>query len=498
MEEKAIRGVPWTIATYAGTRFVGVISTVILARLLVPEEFGLVAIALLAVSMFNALRDFGLAGTLVLRPHLDERADGTVFTMMVGLGALLALVLAALSGPIAAFFEEPELDEVLIALSAVVAISSVAWFYEAIMQRELEFRRRFLAVTTQSVVYAVVAIALAALGAGVWSLVVGQLAGGLTVAAALFALAPYRVPPAFDRGDARSALSTGRGFLAQGGLWFVQQNADYLAVGRVLGATQTGYYSMAYRMSELPYFGVADAVVKVTFPGFARMRARGEDPAHAFLEVLRLVAIVTCPIGVLLSATADPFTRAVFGAEWLPMIGPLAVLGIWAAVRPVQGTTAWFLNSVGEAGLVARLSAIVIVPLVPALVLAADAGGITAVAWVMLADMALSAVMLSVSASRRAGVLVASQWRALRSVVAACAVSWPVARGISELMAGSSAGPTLIVAAGVGAGAYALTLAMVEPGLLSRALAQARRTLARETATPSPAENPKERPPRDI
>jgi PST family polysaccharide transporter len=477
MEERAIRGVPWTIATYAGSRLVGVLSTIALAHLLVPEEFGVVAIALIAVSMFNALRDFGLAGTLVLRTDVD----GTVFTLMIGFGLALTALLAALAVPIADFFGEPQLDDVLIVISPAVAISAVTWFYEAIMQRELEFRPRFLAVTAQSVVYAAVAITLAALGAGVWSLVVGQLLGAATLAATLFALAPYRVRPAWDPRDARRALSTGAGFLVQGGLAFVQQNFDYLVVGRVLGAAQTGYYSVAYRISELPYLGLVDPVAKVTFPGFARMRARGEEVVPIFVEILRLVAVVACPIGVLISALADPFTRALFGDDWLPMIGPLAVLGIWAAIRPFPTTIAALFNAVGRAGLVGRISTLVLVPLIPGIIIAAHAGGITAVAWLIVADVLLSTVLFAVSARRVVAIPFAVQWRAVAPVAAAGLISWLAARGLITLIEDAPATVRLLLGAGVGLLAYLGTIVLVSPGLLGRAMAQVRRTIARGT-----------------
>lgn len=480
MEDKAIRGVPWTIASYAGNKLVFLATTVVLARLLVPEDFGLLALALLAVTFFNVFSDLGLSAALVLRQDLSERAKGTVLTLMLALSAIMATLLAALSPLIAGLFNEPRLAGVLAALAPMVFLAGITWFYEAVLQRELEFRRRFAALAAQSVTYAVVTIVLAALDAGVWSLVAGQIVATLVLGAVLVTLAPYRVRPAFDRADAHDILESSKGFMVQGGLAFISRSLDYFAVGRVLGATQVGFYSMAFRMAELPYLGIADPVAKVTFPGFARMHGRGEDVGPSFLSTLRLIALVTCPLGVWLSATAEPFTQAVFDDRWLPMIGPVAVLGIWAAIRPLQATIGWLLNSIGEASLLGWISALGIAPLVPALLVAADLGGITAVAWVVLAEASLSLVVLAFFAQRRAGVGMAQQLRVTAPVLAGSAVSWVVARAAVEAMGGQTATIALAVSAVAGLASYVVVLAVVAPGLMRDALAQIGRTLGRD------------------
>jgi O-antigen/teichoic acid export membrane protein len=484
VEERMIRGIPWTLLSYAFSKLVTVLSMVVLARLLVPDDFGIVALATLAVQIFNVLGTFGLSGVLVVRQDLDRRGMGTILTLMLAFGALVALVLTALSPVIADLFDEPRLTGVLAALSTMVFLAGFVWFYETLMQRELEFRKRFMSLMVQSLVYASLAISLAALGAGVWSLVVGQIGGMVAFGIALWLLAPYRVRPGFDSGEARASFVAGRGFLLYGSLAVVEQNIDYIAVGRILGATQLGFYSVAYRIGELPYLAIADPVARVTFPGFARMRHRGEDVGMPFLSALRSVALVTCPLGVFVSAAADPFTAALFGDKWLTMIGPLSVLGLWAAVRPVQATIGWLLNSIGEAWVMAWSSVLVFLPLVPGLVVAAELGGITAVAWVMLADILLSLVILGLLVQRRGGVPVIAQWRAIMPVAVGCAGTWLVVWAVAQAMSASAPGLTLAACVVAAAATYAAAVSVVEPGLLRDALAQVKRALGR---VPAPA-----------
>jgi O-antigen/teichoic acid export membrane protein len=488
VEEKAVLGIPWTILTYGVQKLITFASTIALAHLLVPEDFGVVALGLLVIALVAYFRDLGIGSVLIVRQDLGDHAKGTALTLMLATGVALTVVVTALSPVIAAIFDAKRLSGVLAALSAILLLAGVGWFYESLMQRELEFRKRFAGLLIQSVVYAGTAVLLAALGAGVWSLVAGHLAGTVAYAVALVALAPYRVRPAFDRAEARSLFNSSRGFLAQGLLGFVQQNADFLAVGGMLGERQLGFYSMAYRIGELPYLAIADPIAKVTFPGFSRMRHRGEDFRPAFLGALRLVALVTCPVGVVLSATAQPFTETVLGEEWLPMVGPLAVLGVWASLRTIQVTIAWLLNAAGHAELMGGISAIVLVPLLPGLFAAAELGGITTVAWVVLGDMLLSISLLSFFAAHRLDVSLADQWRATRPVLAGCVPAWLVARLVAETM--SDAVPILALAGSAAAGiaVYVATVAVVSPGTLRDAARQARRTLRRgETGvTPAP------------
>jgi PST family polysaccharide transporter len=483
LEDQAIRGVSWTLVTYAATKLLTVATTLVLARILVPGDFGLMALAWLTVGVLQLLREIGLGSALIVRQDFDERAQATVLTLMVALGGVITALLVALSPVAAAAFREPRLQPVLAVLAITIVLSSLGGFYEALQERALLFRQRFISQVALAVATSSVAIALAAAGLGVWSLVAGQIAGTMVYTAVLVALAPRRFRPAFDAAAAREIVRTAWGFGLQGVLDFLQHNADYLAVGRTLGATHLGHYSMAFRLGELPYQAVAEPVSRVTFPAFARMRERGEDVAPSFLAALRMTALVTCPVGVLLSATADPFTRTVLGGAWLPTIGPLAVFGIWAAIRTLQATVVWLLNSVGRPATVATVAAVRLPALAVALFVAAHLGGITAVAWVMLADVALSLLLLTVVAHRGAAVPLGRQWRAVRPVALACAATWVVARWVAVGLAGSPAALALVAATAAGLLVYATCVALLEPALPRATVRDVRRILARRTAT---------------
>jgi lipopolysaccharide exporter len=484
VEERAIRGVSWTLITYAGPKVLSIATTIVLARLLEPDDFGLLALAVLAIGLMTLFRDLGLGATVILHQRRDAEALGTILTLILVTAAVSTAIVVALAPVAADLFREPRLTEPLIVLALPMTLNALAAFHQAIMQRELEFRRRFTISILRALIYSAVALTLGVVLRDVWALVIGEVVATVAFCVLSLAFTPQHVRPRFERTTAREALRSGQGFLVQGTVAFASRNVDYLAVGRLLGAAQLGYYSMAFRLSELPQQGIADPVAKVTFPAFARMREQGEDVGAAFLSVLRLVAVVTCPLGVLLSGAAEPFVETVLGADWLPMVGVLAVMGIWGAIRAVEDTVAWLLNSVGQASIMGLVSIGSLVVLVPALLLAADASGLVAVAWVMTGSLAATGTVLAVIVSRRAGVPLRSQLRAVGPAVIGCAVAWPVCRLVAEATGEAPSALGLAAAAAAGAAVYVVALTAVDRSIVRESTRQVARALGR---SPRPA-----------
>jgi PST family polysaccharide transporter len=473
--------------SYGANRVVSVTTTILLARLLAPADFGLFALALLGTGFISQFSGLGLGTTLVLRQDLDRRDQGTIFTLLLVTGVVFAAILAGLSPVAAALFKEPRLVDILLVMAGILSFTGINWFYDSLLQRELAFRRRFVTQMVATVAFAATGLLLALLGAGVWALVGAHIASHGAKGVALLVLAPYRVRPAFNPPAARDALSTGAGFVLQDGASYLQQNADYIVIGRVLPTAQLGFYSMAYRQAELPHYAIADPVARVTFPAFASMRHRGEDVMPAFLSGLRLIALATFPVAVVLSAAAEPFTQALFGDQWLPMIGVLSVLGIWAVARPLEVTVAWLLNSIGEARRVGWISTAMLIPFVGGLFLAASLGGITAVAWVLLAHITVTLGVLMVTVRRVTGVSVSRQWSALYPLMTASAVSWVATRWTAEELVSAPAFVALVIATVVAFAVYLAGVRLLIPGLLSHALHQVKRVLRRRPAPPAVA-----------
>jgi O-antigen/teichoic acid export membrane protein len=479
MEDKAVRGFSWTLFGIGLSKGLATVTTVVLAALVAPSDFGLVAIGLVVVNFVSWFGGSSFGATLIVHQDLDERGQGTVLSLSLLGAAASAVGILVLAPFMADALRQPRLTAVLAVLTISVQLSGLTAFYESLLQNELEFRRRFVALFTQTATFSVTAITLAALGAGVWSLVAGQVLSVALFAAMLVALAPRRVAPAWDRREVGQLFKTGRGFALQGITAFIRQNVDVMAVGRSFGASAVGFYAMAFRLGDLTYSALADPIARVTFPAFARSRARDEDIRPVFLAVLRVVALITVPCGVILSAAGEPFTRTFFGPEWAPMVSVLGVVGLWAAVRPVEATLGWLLNSLGHAGAVGRVAVFVIVPLVVGLVLVVGSGNLTLVALVPLADTLLYLAILTVLVGRHAGLPATALGRALAPVAFAGAVSWVVTRLYAEALVEVPAILALAGAAGAGGLVFGLTVLLVDRPLIRSTVAQGARLLGR-------------------
>jgi O-antigen/teichoic acid export membrane protein len=488
VDERVIRGVPWTMLTYGANRLVNVATTMLLARLLVPADFGTFAIAVLITNFASIFSGLGLGSVLILRQDLDPRDQGTSLTLLVVAGIALGAVLTVLAGPIAAIFDEPRLERLMPWLALYLSFTGFNWFYESLLTRELAFRRRFVTQVVRNAVNSAVAvIAALAFHAGVWALVVAEAAGHVANGLACLALAPYRVGFAFDWRAARALLASGRGFVTRGFAGFLQRNVDYFTVGRVLGTTPLGYYWLAYRQADFTFYAVAEPVTRVTFPAFAQMRHRGEDIRPAYLSALRLVALATFPIAVVLSAASEPFVMTFFGPKWRGMVDALAVLGVFAAVRPFETLAGWLLGSLGEAGRAGRVAIWLLVPLVPVLVLAARLGGIVAVSVVMLGHIIVSFGVLAVQGQRYGGPRAEEQLGVLKELLVAAVIAWVPARATAVALADAPPLGALVAAALVAVAVYTAIVAVLDRGLLAYAWRQARRAVGRPARAPRPA-----------
>lgn len=400
--------------------------------------------------------------------------------MMIGLSIALGLVGVALAPLIARAFGEAELTDVVRALSLTICLGCFQGFGEAQLQKHLLFKGRFIVLIGQAVAYSGVSIVLAATTSlGVWCIVLGRIAmSGAGTALAFICAAPYWVRPRWDREEALDAFRTSRGFLAQVLLHFIRNNSDYVVVGRYLSAAQVGFYYTSYRLAELPFAAISDPVSRVTFAAFSEMRGRGEDVRGAYLSVLRLVAVVSLPLGIVLSTAAEPFTLAVLGEKWAPMVGVLSILGLWASLYPLQNTASWLLNSTGAPGALAKINAALYPPFLAALIVAASGPGIEAVAWVVVGYTLAALGIVWVVCRVRSGVPVNDQVRAVWPPVLACVPAWLLGYAVAGALDGDP-WLGLISTTTTCLASYLAALSLLDFGLVKRSFAQIARTLGR-------------------
>jgi PST family polysaccharide transporter len=373
------RGVLWNGATFATGKVLVLVTTVVLARLLTPEDFGLVGIGLLVIGYLDLFNDFGVSAAVVQNRIAPERTANVAFWVNMALGTLLTAVGLVAAPAVADFFDEPRATLVVQVLAVSMLLSSIGSIHEARLRRELRFRRRLAPELARAIAKGGTAIALAVAGAGVWSLVWGQLAGEFT-AAVLYWFA-FRWRPTFvvDLPVTRRLLGFGSQIALVGVLGGVLRNADYVVVGRALGVRALGLYTLAFRMPQLMIEGAVTIVGQVAFPAFARVQ---NDPARlrgGLLRALRLTALVITPLGLGLAVVADPFIRAVYGERWEPAIRVMQLLAVYMVVQGASRLIGDVYKATGRAGILSKLAVVKLLITLPLLIVFVR-GGIFGVA----------------------------------------------------------------------------------------------------------------------
>lgn len=466
---------------YAVSRGITLLSTLVLARLLAPEDIGVVLTAMVIVAALNLLSDTGLGVSLVVREHLDDRFAGTVLVCMVASATLLA-VLSAVAAPLfAALLGARQLQSIIPFLSITVVFSTIGWFFQSMLQRGLLFARRFAGLAALSVGYAVVGISAAAAGAGPWSLVAGQLAGTGLSALVFFVATPHRVRPCFDLPKAREAYRESRAFLAQALTSFLTMNLHFVAVAGVLGSRSMGVYSMAFRLSALPSQALAVPVAQATFPAFARMRSEQGARTSALLTSLRYVVLAGLPPLVGLAVLARPFADGVLGPKWSDVPPLLILLSVGGAVALVAAVVAWFVNALGGASWLARINLRLLYSAPAVFAAALIFHSALAVGVVIVVDALVELGLLLRYVHRNMGVRALDLWRGLRGLFAASA-GLAVAAFATDLAlrtVGVDAVPRLAAGAAAGAVAYLALILLLERRILVDGRGLARRALGR-------------------
>jgi PST family polysaccharide transporter len=282
-------------------------------------------------------------------------------------------------------------------------LTSLGAIHEARLRRELRFRRRLAPELGRAIAKGGTSITLALLGAGVWSLVWGQLAGELTAAVCYWFA--FRWRPAFvvDRGLTRRLLGFGSQITLVGVLGGVVRNADYVVIGRALGTRALGLYTLAFRMPQLLIDGAATIVGQVAFPAFARVQFEPERLRTGLLRALRLIALVITPLGLGLAVVAEPFITAVYGERWEPAVEVMQLLAIYMVVVGASRLVGDVYKATGRAGLLSKLAFLKLVITVPLLVIFVD-GGIRGVALAQVIAAAICAMIDFVVAQRMLGI----------------------------------------------------------------------------------------------
>lgn len=463
------RAAGWAFAALVAGRAISVVCLAILARLLTPVDFGVVAIALAYLTYAETVTDLGTAAALIYSPARGRAQDDiaqVTFVVNVVVGWVWFAITLAVTPWLAAFFHHDGIPAILSALAWTFPLKALGATHDALTQKDLRFRARLVPEVGLALTKGLLAVTLALAGMGVWSLVWGHLAGVAMSTLLLWLVVPWRPGWRLPLDRLRPVLAYGGRIVAVNVVAAVVHHADLVIVGRVLGATALGLYQMAARVPDLSLLMVARVGGRVMFPALARIGRRGQPVAEAYLVGMRRLALVVLPAAAGLALLAEPTVAVMFGPQWTAAAPVLRFLAVYAGLRALGSLAGEALKAMGRPGLLASLGVVKATIVVPTLLLVAPAG-VVAVAAALAAVTLLGVLLNIVAVWRIAGVDPARLIAALRPGALAAAailgiqVAWlHTARGAPDWM---------LMLGGMAAGGaiYVLVLRLVEPRAVS-------------------------------
>lgn len=336
------------MASQGVSTVVQVTSTAILARLLTPADYGIIAMVAAITSFAGLFQDFGLSSATIQKKYLTSEQQSNLFWLNVTTGAALTLVVAACSPLVSWFYGRPELTAVTVALSFNFLINSFGTQHGAILVRNMLFGRKAMAGITGGVLSLIVAVVLACYGFSYWAIVVSSLAGSLVVSALLFVLSPFWPGPWTRGAGIRDMIGFGVNITAFDFVNYFHRNLDNILIGRYWGTEQLGLYSRSYALLMLPIHAIRGPITTVAFPAMSQLRGVPHEFRAYYRRMISLVALCTMPLTAFLFVASRPLIEVVLGSQWIPASEIFSALALASFLMPISGTRGIVFLSTGK------------------------------------------------------------------------------------------------------------------------------------------------------
>jgi PST family polysaccharide transporter len=360
-----------------------ILSTAILARLLVPSDFGYVAMASLVTEIAALLSNIGIGAILIQKPRLRRYDLDTAFWLSGGLGTVITLLVIAVSFVADDLFKSPVVTEILWGLSVLFLLEEFSAVHQALLDRQLRFQAVVIIQLTNLVFRIFISVMLAFMGWGVWSLVLGSVMGRLAAFILAWYMVPYVPRLRIDVTLISQYWHTGGSYFGSGILSYFLCNIDYIIVGRKFGATDLGYYQVAFTLPEELRNRISGPLQKVLFPAYSSLQTDLPAFQYSVLKSLRLLSAMVVPLGVGLAATAEEVVLLLYGEKWLRMVPLLQILAIGGVLRAIFSLTASIYYAKNRPDLAFKIN-LVSAPFIVTAIYVGSSWGLEGVAWAML------------------------------------------------------------------------------------------------------------------
>ena len=348
LKARSVRGGTITMAAQGVKFLLQMGSVVVLARLLTPNDYGLVAMVIAITGFVAMFKDMGLSMATVQKANINHSQVSTLFWINVLIGFGIMVITAAIAPAVAWFYGERRLMWITLALASAFLFGGLTVQHQALLRRQMRFGR-LAAIEVISILVGIsIAIVSASYGAGCWALVLMQLAIAITTAIGVWVACKWRPGLPVRNSGVRSMLAFGGHLTGFSIVNYFTRNLDKILIGWRWGTQSLGLYSRAYSLLMLPLQQINTPISAVAIPALSRLQDKPERYRSYYLKAISLIALVTMPSVMFMIIMSENIIGVVLGEQWIGASRIFSILGISALIQPILNTTGWLYVSTGR------------------------------------------------------------------------------------------------------------------------------------------------------
>lgn len=461
IKRKMAKGAAWMISFKLLQRSLTLVSVIVLARLLVPADFGLVALATAFIAALELFTAFSFDVVLIQHQQPKRVHYDTIWTIQIIFGTVICGVLLTLATPLANFYEEPRLFHILVVLSLGTLIRGFENIGVVNFRKELQFDRDFIFMFIPRVAGFCTTIPAAYWLRSYWALIMGILVMNVSSMIGSFLISRYR--PRLSLGAYKELFNFSKWLLFNNLLFFLRHRASDFIIGKLAGPTSLGTFSVAYEISSIPTTELVAPINRAVFPGYAKMAHSLSEMRQGYLDVIGLIALLAIPAAVGIAVTSELFVFVLLGEKWAAAAPLIAILALSGAVGAMETNIASVYMALGKPHILTALFGFYVALLVPMIIMLTFHYGALGAAWACLLTALVNLPVYYTTMFRTLKLPVltfaATIWRPF---VAAGAMYLGVNYYVSDLMPTSSsvdALPQLLLAVLLGISIYVTSVA---------------------------------------
>lgn len=380
IKEKILGGIAWSVANQIGLQVLSIVFIGILSRLLLPSEFGLVAMVTLATNFLNVLKDFGFGAALVQKKEVTQEEYSSVFWFNILIGVVLTTGVWLAAPLVASFYQEPILEIITKAISFTFLITSASIVLNNMLIKQMEFRQIFYRSLLSTLISGITAVVLAFLGYGYWALIAQVYLNLITMLLFTYLRLNWRPSFILDTNHIKKLMPFSLPLIGDQSLNYWTRNIDNLLIGRVFGTTELAFYTKAYSLMLLPVRQISGTITKVLFPSFSLIQGDIEQIRRIYLKISGVIALVSFPLMTYLYIMGEEVILILLGKQWLESVPIFKILCFLGMIQSIGTLIGNIFISQGKTSLLFRIGLVSRAMMITGIIVGLYMGGVKGVA----------------------------------------------------------------------------------------------------------------------